>query len=668
MVASAKGSGDSKVLGLFDVFAIAAGAMISSGLFVLPGIAFAEAGPAVVLAYALAIIGILPVMLAKAELATAMPMAGGSYFFIERSLGPLAGTIAGFANWLSIALKTAFALVGIGALALSFFPEAGLTAVKATALVALLLFTVINVFGAGKSGKLQVVLVFALIAILALFILTALPDAEPARFAPFMPSGFGSVLAVAGMVFVSYGGLTKVASVASEVVNPQRNLPLGMFMAIGIVSVLYLGAVFVVVGVSDPEMLSGSLTPLYDAAKQSSGNVVAVLVDIAAFLAFATTANAGILAASRSPLAMARDGLVPAWLAKTSPRFGTPLLAILFTSLFLGAVIAALSVEDLVKTASTMLLCMFAMVQVSLLIMRYSGLENYRPTFRMPGVPFLPLLSIGIYFLLIAEMGWTPLLLSFGFCLVALCWYIFYVHRRIDRESALVYLVKRVVSKSMVRPELESELKQITIERDDIARDRFDHLVDDALILDIAEPLEPEVLFRKIASGAAAALDVAEDRLYELFLEREKSSSTVLTPELAVPHIIIEGEKHFELVVVRAPGGVRFSKLQPPVHCIFALIGTADERNFHLQALMHIARLVSEAGFQQRWDNARNAEGLRDVIHLAKRERSETWTPATKPAPTKPLAVESEASAPEAKQAEGEGPPDDETSTPSEQD
>ena len=105
-----------KDLGLVDVFAIAAGAMISSGLFVLPGIAFQKAGPAMILSYVLAGLLVIPAMLSKAELATAMPKAGGSYFFVERSLGPLLGTVAGLLSWFSLALKAAFALVGIGAL------------------------------------------------------------------------------------------------------------------------------------------------------------------------------------------------------------------------------------------------------------------------------------------------------------------------------------------------------------------------------------------------------------------------------------------------------------------------------------------------------------------------------------------------------------------------
>ena len=113
-------------LGFWDVFCIAAGAMISSGLFVLPGQAFRQCGPAVVLAYALAALMVVPALLSKAELATAMPRSGGSYFFVERSMGALPGTLAGLANWLSIALKSAFAMIGIGAFARLIWPDAAI--------------------------------------------------------------------------------------------------------------------------------------------------------------------------------------------------------------------------------------------------------------------------------------------------------------------------------------------------------------------------------------------------------------------------------------------------------------------------------------------------------------------------------------------------------------
>lgn len=109
-------------LGLLDVFCIASGAMISSGLFILPSIGFSKAGPAVIVSYIIASLLVIPAMLSKAELATAMPKAGGTYFFIDRSMGPMMGTIGGFAAWFSLAFKSAFALLGIGIFAMLINP------------------------------------------------------------------------------------------------------------------------------------------------------------------------------------------------------------------------------------------------------------------------------------------------------------------------------------------------------------------------------------------------------------------------------------------------------------------------------------------------------------------------------------------------------------------
>ena len=112
-------------LGLVHVTCIASGALISSGLFVLPGMAHARAGPAVLISYLLA--GVLATigLLSVAELATAMPKAGGDYFFISRALGSGVGTVAGLLSWFSISLKAAFALVGMGALAEVVLPVPG---------------------------------------------------------------------------------------------------------------------------------------------------------------------------------------------------------------------------------------------------------------------------------------------------------------------------------------------------------------------------------------------------------------------------------------------------------------------------------------------------------------------------------------------------------------
>ncbi len=610
-----------KELGLSAVFCIAAGAMISSGLFVLPGIAFAKAGPAIVLSYALAGLLVIPAMLSQAELATAMPKAGGTYFFVERSLGPLLGTVAGLLNWLSLALKAAFALVGIGALATLLFPELGAWGIKVIAITGCLFFAGVNVVSVRHAGRLQILLVVALLSIIVVYVARGMPAAAHERFGPFMPFGLQSVFAAAGMVFVSFGGLTKVASIAEEVHRPSRNLPLGMFLAFGTVTTLYVLVVFVTVGIVDPERLAGSLNPIALGAEAIMGRVGRVIIGVAAFLAFATTANAGILSASRSPMAMSKDGLLPMVFSKTSKRFGTPGVAIAITAGFMAIVIGLLSVEELVKTASTIMILMFALTNLAAIVMRGSGIESYRPSFKAPLLPWLQIASIVVYSFLIFEMGATPLMTTGGFALVAALWYVGYVQRRIDRESAVVYLVKRITSKAIYRSGLEDELRHIAIERDDVELDRFDHLMRDCPILDLEESIKARDFFRRVAAELAPRLSVDEKELYEQFLARERESSTVIEPGLAIPHVVVEGSHVFDVMLVRSRGGIVFSELHEPVKAAFVLVGSADERNFHLRALMAIAHIAQEPEFRDRWSRARGAEQLRDVVLLSTRKR-----------------------------------------------
>ena len=305
-----------KQLGGLDVFAVAAGAMISSGLFVLPALAFAKAGPAVILSYLFASILIIPSVLSKAELSTAMPRAGGTYFFVERSLGPIWGVFSGLASWFSLALKSAFAIVGMAvlieivlqmALSIRFEPWH----LKAIAAFCCIGFTVLNVVSVKLTSRFQVLLVGILLAILAFFVLFGSGSVEAIRFKGFLEKGWPAVFATAGLVFISFGGLTKVASIAEEVKHPGRNLPFGMVMAWFVVTVFYISVIIITVGVLDGEELTGNYAPISLAASKFMGLPGFIILGLAAIAAFVTTANGGILAASRSPMAMSRDQLLP---------------------------------------------------------------------------------------------------------------------------------------------------------------------------------------------------------------------------------------------------------------------------------------------------------------------------------------------------------------------
>ena len=610
-----------KELSLIDVFSISTGAMISSGLFVLPGIAYAQAGPAMILAYMLAALLIVPSMLAKAELSTAMPKAGGTYFFIDRSLGPVLGIFGGFANWFSLSFKSAFALIGIGAFAVLVKPDITPIEIKMIAVTACVVFTILNLLSVKMTGRVQVLLVMALISILVLYIGRGFIETQPARYTPFMPNGFWSVVSTAGLVFVSFGGLTKIASVAEEIKNPSRNIPLGMLLSFGVVTLLYIPAVGVTIGIVDGSELSGSLIPLSLGASNVMGSVGLIILSLAAIMAFITTANAGILASSRTPLAMSRDQLLPGFFSNIHPRRKTPHVSILITSGFMIVVILFLSIEDLVKTASTLKIILFMMVNISVIVMRESKIQNYRPKFKMPGYPVLPVGALILYSVLLIGMGIIPILICGLFFLIGYAVYWSYARARVTRTSALMHIVERVTAKELKSTTLERELRGIVIERDEIIEDRFDRLIKNCEILDLQESQPVEAVFKQIAEILSKKYKMDWDLLYRRFLERERQSGTVIRPGLAIPHIIVPGKHHFDIILVRCQDGLIFTGADQPVHTMFVLVGSLDERNYHLRALMAIANIAHEPHFEKRWLAARNTEELRDVVLLSSRRR-----------------------------------------------
>jgi len=615
-----------KQLDLADVFSVAAGAMISSGLFILPSIAFTKAGPAAILSYLLASLLVIPSVLSKAELATAMPRAGGTYFFVERSLGSLWGLFGGLAGWFSLALKSAFAVVGLAILvevSLEMFCSVQIAplTMKAISVLVCLTFMALNIVSVKHTSRFQVLLVAVLLGILTIFMVFGAGSVQAVRYKGFLDKGWFAVFATAGLVFVSFGGVTKVASIAEEVRHPGRNLPLGMILAWFVVSLCYLGVVIITVGVVEAQELSESFLPVSLAADKFMGHIGFAILACAAIAAFVTTANGGILAASRSPMAMSRDKLLPAILSHIGRRFGTPHISILLTGGFMIAAITCLDIESLVKTASTLMIVLFILDNASVIIMRESRIQSYRPKFRSPLYPYIHIFAIVIYSILIIDMGKVPLLIAGGFFVLSTGWYFLYAARRVSRASAVMHIVERVTARDLKTVTLENELRDILLERDEIIEDRFDLLVRKCEILDIRGKTSAESVFRRLASKLAGPLDTDEYVLFEKFLHREAEGGTVVDPGLAIPHIIVEGDGKFEIMLVRAADGIEFPHAPDLVRIMFVLAGSKDERNYHLRALMAIAQITQEKQFKSRWLAARDTEALRNLILLSTRKR-----------------------------------------------
>jgi amino acid transporter/mannitol/fructose-specific phosphotransferase system IIA component (Ntr-type) len=492
---------------------------------------------------------------------------------------------------------------------------------KATGVACCVIFTVLNCVSVKHTGRFQIFLVGILLAILGIFVVFGSRAVETVRYEGFLDKGWAAVLATSGLVFVSFGGLTKVSSIAEEVRQPGRNLPLGMILAWLVVTIFYVGTVTVTVGLVGGPMLAGSYAPISLAANHLMGVSGFLLLGVAAMAAFITTANGGILAASRSPMAMSRDCLMPPFLARLNRRFRTPHVSVLITGGFMIAAIVFLDIESLVKTASTLKIILFILANLSVITMRESRIQSYRPRFRSPFYPYAHILAIVVYVLLIIDMGKLPLLITATFAGLSAAWYGLYVAKRVSRASAVMHIVERVTARELRTVTLENELRDILLERDQITEDRFDGLVRDCEILDVRGRAASDEVFHRVAAILADRLKSTEEELFEKFLQRETEGTTVVQPGLAIPHIVVGGRQRFDILLVRAVDGIDFENTPEPVQIMFVLAGSSDERNYHLRALMAIAQIAQEKDFQQQWLEARDTEAIRNLILLSKRKR-----------------------------------------------
>lgn len=611
-------------LNLWDIFCLASGTMISSGLFILPAVVFKYSGPSIILAYFLAGILMIPSILSNSELLSAMPKAGGTYFFIERSFGPFLGIFGGLAGWFSLSLKSAFALIGIGVF-LEYFLPAGSSfqlyfLIKLIAACFCIIFVLVNIFSVKFTARIQNLMVTFLILSCLTYIILGIKEISWQNFQPFFTGGTGSLFSVIGMVFISYGGLTKVASIAEDTKNPSRTIPLGMFLSFVIVQAIYCLCIGVTIGVLPSEVIVSTFTPLTQGAIKLGGIGLGIIISLAALTAFVSTANAGILSSSRIPLAMAKDDLLPSRFSLVSKKFQTPYFSIIFTGLFMLVLILFLNLEDLVKTASTLMILLFIFVNFSVIIMRESKVINYRPSFKSPFYPWVQIFSIIVYSILIFKMGKVPSALSISFVGVSFAWFMLSVNK-IKRHSALMHLVERITAKEFVDNSLEDELKEILYKRDKIVKDRFDHLVEEAVVLDIAKEMNRDEFFKLISDILSLRLEITPEQVKELLIKREEESHTVIEKGLAIPHIIVPGKKKFEIMLVRARKGIIFSAQEDPVQIIFVLAGSMDERNFHLRVLMAIAQIMRESSFYRNWMRMKNEEALKMLILSSTRKR-----------------------------------------------
>ncbi|RBI64469.1 amino acid transporter [halophilic archaeon] len=457
-------SGDeelAKDLGLLAALTIGVGTMIGAGIFVLPGQAAAAAGPAVALSFVVGGVISLFTALSASELGTAMPKAGGSYYYVNHALGPLFGSVAGWGNWMGLAFASAFYTLGFGEYLATFLPlpalalgPVGLSSFQIGALLAGTAFVAINYAGAKETGRVQVVIVVTLVGILTLFSVLGFLQADVSTLQPFFPAETGgatAVLPATGLVFVSFLGFAKITTVAEELENPGRNLPLAVVGSVVIVTVMYAIIMVVLMGVVNWRQLGPEFTktPVLDVAEISFGSVGLAAVGVglltfAGLLATASSANASILASSRINFAMGRDRLITSKLNEVHPDFATPYRSIAVTGGLILLFIVVGDVKTLAKAGSVLHLIVYGLLNVALVVMREANPPEYQPEFEVPFYPVVPILGAVTSFGLIAFMKPVEIGLSLVFVVGGVVWYFVYARGKADKQGILSqYILSR---------------------------------------------------------------------------------------------------------------------------------------------------------------------------------------------------------------------------------
>src|SRR5699024_4392881 len=331
-------------------------------------------------------------------------------------------------------------------------------------------------------------------------------------------------------------------SIAEEVENPDRNIPLGMFLSIATAIVVYSVGVFIMVSVLDASAFWDDLTPVATAGKQFldflPGQIGLILVAIAAVSAFASTGNAGILSASRYPFAMSRDKLI-------SPKFneigkrGTPTYSSIWTVGIMIFILLMFNVADVAKLASGFQLLLFALLNLAVIVMRESHIEEYDTAFKTPLYPWMPIAGFISSVYLIYGIGFISIFFTLIISAFAVGWYYYYVYEKVDREVAIFHVHERLGRRK--NSGLEHEMRGILREKGLRDEDPYEAVAGRAVVFDIDNPaLGYQDIVKKASDSFAEKLEMDKKTIYESFSEERHLGAISTGPHTALKHIRVE--------------------------------------------------------------------------------------------------------------------------------
>jgi len=407
-----KQSGDKKhglkrTLNAFSITLLGIGAIVGTGIFVLTGVAAAKyAGPGLIFSFILAGIVSGLAALCYAEFASTVPISGSAYTYSYATLGELiawiigwdlileyavgAGAVAiGWSGYIVDLLKSAFGIVIPKAFTESPF-SGGI--VNLPALLIIFLVTALLVLGTSESTIVNNIMVGVKLAVIVFFLIIGFGHINAANWQPFLPFGVGGIFRGASVIFFAYIGFDQISTSAEETKNPARDLPIGIFVSLFVCTALYIAVTVVLTGVVSYKQLNVA-SPVSHALILLGLNTAGAIISVGAVCGLTTVLIVLLYGQSRIFFAMARDGLLPRIFSRVHPRFRTPYISSLLVGLFVALIAGFIPIDVVAELTNIGTLAAFILVSAAVLILRRTQ-PDLRRGYRVPLVPFLPILSI----------------------------------------------------------------------------------------------------------------------------------------------------------------------------------------------------------------------------------------------------------------------------------
>lgn len=428
-----------RALTFFDALMINLGAIIGAGIFVIIGLAVADAGPSIVISIIIAAIISLLSGLSFSEIALHVAKEGGVYEYAKDSFTPSAGFLAGW-------MWTIGNIIAIAAVGLSFGGYLNLligTHISTAyyAIAAILAFMVINILGIKHSAKTIAVMVMINLAVLALFVVFSLAHFNFANISNFAPNGANGILAGSALIFFAFTGFSRVTTVSDEVKEPRRTIPKAIIASIIISSLLYICIALGAVGIMPYTEFAHSVAPLSYAIGTLHIGILDIAVAVGGVVATAGVVFTGILGVSRVFFAMGRDNEMPRELSFID-KFSTPVNAIVLSSILAIFFILFVSFGTIVKLSNAGILTSYAIINIAALSL-WLRLEKNRKTLLRHSYFFIvPLLGFATILLVMAYLGIGSLAVAL---LIFAIGALYYAYRNMKFMRGIEAYIKREI-------------------------------------------------------------------------------------------------------------------------------------------------------------------------------------------------------------------------------